>query len=346
MILVGRGGVGKTSLVQRLVCNKFDPHEKKTDGIAITPWQIKVGDDQVRLNIWDFGGQEIMHATHQFFMTKRSLYLLVIDARAGKHESNIEYWLRLIESFGGDSPVLVVINKIKEHQLDLNRRGLQQKFPNIRDFIDTDCEANIGIEKLLRIIQHETDRLPNLRDPFPASWFTIKDALAALKENFITYEQYQNLCTHDGITETQSQDTLVGFLHDLGIVVNFRDDQRLTDTHVLNPHWVTNGIYKVLNADTLARKSGEVNPQDLTSLLDAKEYPRHIHRFLFDLMEKFELCYEFYDGHGQYLIPELLSEEEPAGLEKFAAIDALRFAYHYNVLPEGLLPRFIVRSRA
>ncbi len=347
MILVGRGGVGKTSLVRRLVHKKFDAQEKKTDGIAITPWQVKVGDDQVQLHIWDFGGQEIMHATHQFFMTKRGLYLLVIDARAGKHESNIEYWLRLIESFGGDSPVIVVINKIKEHQhFDLNRRGLRQKFPNIREFIQTDCEDNTGIDELLRSIQRETDRLPNLRDPFPTSWFTIKDTLAAPKENFITYEQYQNLCLQHGITEPQSQDTLVGFLHDLGIVVNFRDDQRLADTHVLNPHWVTNGIYKVLNADTLARKSGEVSLHDLSSILDPKEYPRSMHRFLFDLMEKFELCYELYDSHGQYLVPELLSEEEPADLEAFSALDALRFAYHYNVLPEGLLPRFIIRSRA
>jgi hypothetical protein len=31
--------------------------------------------------IWDFGGQEIQHSTHQFFLTTRSLYLLVVDAR-------------------------------------------------------------------------------------------------------------------------------------------------------------------------------------------------------------------------------------------------------------------------
>jgi internalin A len=63
-------------------------------------------------------------------------------------------------------------------------------------------------------------------------------------------------------------------------------------------------------------------------------------------MEKFELGYEFYDHHGQYLIPELLSEGGPKGLKKFDPAKALCFVYHYNVLPEGLLPRFIVRSRA
>jgi internalin A len=95
MILVGRGGVGKTSLVNRLVHGDFDPKETKTEGIAITPWPIDVGNDQVRLNIWDFGGQEIMHATHQFFMMKRSIYLLVLNAREGEQDANVDYWLRL-----------------------------------------------------------------------------------------------------------------------------------------------------------------------------------------------------------------------------------------------------------
>jgi internalin A len=344
MILVGRGGVGKTSLVQRLVQGTFDPQKKKTDGIAITLWQVVIGQDRVRLNVWDFGGQEIMHATHQFFFTERSLYLLVLSAREGEQDANIEYWLRLIESFGGRSPVIVVINKIQEHPLDLNHRGLQEKFPTIRDFIFTDCEANIGIDKLQRAIERETNELEHLRDPFPASWYAVKNRLINLQENFIRYDRYQELCAAQGITETAHQETLVGFLHDLGIVVNFRDDPRLADTHILNPHWVTNGIYKILNAEPLMKKQGELGYLDLTSVLDPAVYPQGMHRFLLDLMQKFELCYEFYGSHGTYLIPDLLGKEEPE-LQEFAVEDALRFEYHYNILPEGLLPRFIVRSR-
>jgi internalin A len=203
MILVGRGGAGKTSLVQQLVKQTFNPAEKKTDGIAIASWQLQVRDDQVRLNIWDFGGQEIMHATHQFFLTQRSLYLLVLNAREGEQDANIEYWLRLIESFGGDSPVIVVVNQIKQHQLNLNQRGLKVKFPVIREFIETDCEANFGLDALRRAIERETDRLEHVCDRFPASWFTVKDLLANLKknkENYITYAQYQALCAEQAVT--------------------------------------------------------------------------------------------------------------------------------------------------
>src|ERR1044071_9031884 len=139
VILLGRGAVGKTSIVNRLVDNVFKD-EQKTEGIKITKWGIRLkGTEDVRLNIWDFGGQEIMHATHQFFLTQRSLYLLVLNGREGGEDVDAEYWLKLIESFGGESPVIVVLNKIKEHPFEVNRRALQQKYPVVREFIKTDC---------------------------------------------------------------------------------------------------------------------------------------------------------------------------------------------------------------
>ena len=110
VLIVGQGDVGKTSLVKQLVWGKFDRDEKKTEGIRIETYMIDPPEDrrcgaegeQVRLNVWDFGGQEIMHATHQFFLTKRSLYLLVLDARKGENEGNIHYWLKIIQSYGAD----------------------------------------------------------------------------------------------------------------------------------------------------------------------------------------------------------------------------------------------------
>ena len=57
-----------------------------------------------------------MHATHQFFLTQRSLYLARAQRprRVGE-DADAEYWLKLIESFGGNSPVIVALNKIHEH---------------------------------------------------------------------------------------------------------------------------------------------------------------------------------------------------------------------------------------
>lgn len=347
LILVGRGGVGKTSVANRLLRNCFDPQEPRTNGIHITMWPLCLhGKEDVRLHIWDFGGQEIMHATHQFFFTERSLYLLVLNGREGGEDADAEYWLKLIESFAPDSPVIVVQNKTNEHPFELDRRGLTIKFPNIRDFVATDCADNTGLAQLRSAIERETDRLEHLRDAFPASWFSIKERLASMKENFVTFEQYRRICADKGESEPSAQDSLALYLHNLGVALNYKDDSRLRDTHVLNPHWVTNGIYKILNAQRLAEQKGVLRVDDVAHILNPKDYPRHMHRFLFDLMRKFELCFPFPNDDGRYLIPELLGKEQPDLGNEFNPHQCLNFQYHYPILPEGLLPRFIVRTHA
>jgi len=130
VLLVGDGGAGKTSLVKQLLGENFDVHESQTHGINIRDWNVEEADKSINVHLWDFGGQEIMHATHQFFLSKRSLYILVLD---GRKDEKTEYWLKHIESFGGDSPVLVVINKIDENPgFDVNRRFLQEKYVGIK----------------------------------------------------------------------------------------------------------------------------------------------------------------------------------------------------------------------
>ncbi len=345
LILVGHGTVGKTSIVNRLANKIFYKEEKKTEGINITGWPVKLNSDEdVKLNIWDFGGQEIMHSTHQFFLTERSLYLLVLNGRQGHEDMDAEYWLNLIKSFGGDSPVIIVLNKINEHPFDLNRRGLQEKFPSIRGFIKTDCEDNTGIDQLNDMILNETDRLEHLRDSFPAAWFDIKDEMTNMEENYITFDRYQTICEKKDIKDQKSQESLAFCLHSLGIALNYKDDPRLRDTHVLNPHWVTEGIYKLLNAENLEKQKGELFVKDLPTILDAEKYPTERHLFLFELMRKFELCFNFPDEMDHYLIPELLDKQQPEKASHFKPEDCLNFQYHYNILPEGLLPKFIVRT--
>ena len=67
-------------------------------------------------------------------------------------------------------------------------------------------------------------------------------------------------------------------------------------------------------------------------------------RFIFDLMKKFDLCFSFPDDDTHYLIPELLPKDEPEEASAFDPVKCLNFQYHYPVLPEGLLPRFITRT--
>ena len=337
LLVVGQGSVGKTSLVNRLLRDRFNPRENKTQGIQIQQWPV----NDIQLNVWDFGGQEIMHATHQFFLTQRSLYLLVMDTRLGEAENRLDYWLKIIQSFGGDSPIIVVGNKSDQQALSLDRRGLQLKYPHIKAFVETSCQTGYGIDDLKAAITQEVDQLAHVKDLLPQSWFDLKAQLEDMERDYLSYAEYQQLCQDNRIDDERDQQLLVGFLHDLGVVLNFRDDPRLEDTHILTPVWVTNGVYQILNDNALMTEhKGMLERTMLDRILDGKRYPRHKQLFVIDMMRKFEICFDLVPDQI-FLIPDLLSKEEP---DTGYWGDALAFQYHYNVLPGSIISRFIVRT--
>jgi internalin A len=352
LILLGRGGVGKTCLIKRLLYNTFDEHESETSGIEIQQWEVQVtSGDNVRLHVWDFGGQEILHATHQFFLTERTLYLLVLSGREGKASEDAEYWLQLIRSFGGDSKVIIVLNKSVGHPFDVNRGFLLEKYPFVADFVRTDCEDGTGLAELKELVLKHIDVMEHRKADFPKDWFAIKERLAEMtkrNENYVTWEQYQEICREAGEKDSGAQKKLSWYLNLLGVALNYCDDPRLKDTHVLNPRWVTEGIYPLLRAGQKDKREGVLELKDLAATLEAKKYPTDKHEFLVGLMQKFQLCFPLPELRGkprQWLVPELLGENQP-DIKALLDGPGLGFRYQYEVLPEGLLPRFIVQTHS
>ncbi|MEM8642989.1 MAG: COR domain-containing protein [Cyanobacteria bacterium P01_G01_bin.54] len=348
LLLVGQGSVGKTSLVKQLIDQKFDPNEPQTDGLSVRQWPIEVNSKTVRLNVWDFGGQEIYHATHQFFLTKRSLYLLVCNCRTSEEENRIEYWLKLIQTFGGGSPVLIVGNKKDEQPLDINRRALREKYPNIVTIIETSCQTSDGIDDLRHAITTQIEELREVHNLLPLTWFDVKEQLEQMPKDFISYNEYIGICYEHQIPEEHNQEHLIDLLHDLGLVLNFREDQHptiLQNTNVLNPNWVTAGIYAILSDEILKLQAkGMLNLADLSCILDSERYPAERHHYLTELMKEFQLCFELPDcpDAQRFLIPGLLPKDEPE--QARLAGDTLDFQYHYLVLPGSIISRFIVLS--
>jgi internalin A len=103
LLLIGRGKAGKTTLVKQLAGEKPSSRESETHSIAIRELTLACPQGPVRTRAWDFGGQEILHSTHQFFLTERSLYLLVLEPRTGLAQRDAEFWLKLFETQGGGS---------------------------------------------------------------------------------------------------------------------------------------------------------------------------------------------------------------------------------------------------
>jgi internalin A len=358
LLLVGRGKAGKTTLVKRLAGDVPDQNESETHSIAIRELTLECPSGEVRTRAWDFGGQEILHSTHQFFLTERSLYLLVLEPRTGLAQRDAEYWLKLIEGQGGGSPVIVVLNWSHERSWRVDEVKLRRKFPFIVDFIPTDALHGDGIQVLrATILKTVQQRMQDVWLPFPKRWREIKNAVASMRDNFLSYRQYTELCAEHGETRGDAQADLAGILHALGLALYFGKDPRLHDTRVLNPSWVTGGVYAVIRAPSVGQNAGQLGASDMPLVLDEAEeqnvlraahYPRETHGFILELMRAFQLCYASEEEKGKptrYLVPELLPEFEPEMTEAWGNAP-VRLRYRYEVLLPGLLPRFIVRTHA
>ncbi|HLP45059.1 MAG TPA: COR domain-containing protein [Candidatus Kapabacteria bacterium] len=340
LLLVGDGGSGKTSLVRRIMKEPFNVSEPQTHGIYINSWEINRDKMDIIVHTWDFGGQEIMHATHQFFLSKRSIYLLVLD---GRKDEKTEYWLKHIESFGGDSPVLVVINKIDENpSFEVNRKFLQDKYKNIKGFYRVSCKTADGINDFVHDLENELAKVEMIQTTWPGSWFHVKTGLENMTGHFISYWEYRGVCENKDINDESSQNTLVNFLNDLGVVLHFKD-LALKDTYVLEPKWVTQAVYKIINSKKLATDSGVLELKLLDDILGQKTdtdfyYPPDKYMYIIELMKKFELCYHINDDC--VLIPDILEVEEKSF--DFDYKSSLKFIIAYDFLPRSVMSRFIV----
>lgn len=348
LIFIGSGYVGKTSLIKQILEGSFNQFEAKTDGIDITEWSIRRGKEQIKLNIWDFGGQEIMHATHKFFMTSRTSYILVINPRSEDKygDSELEYWLKLIRSYAGEVPIVVAINKCDVHRIDLPKGEIRDKYPNIVGFVETSCKKNVGIGQLKKLIRKSISKLTHIDDLVPKTYFEIKHLLEERNEDYIPYDRYQQICKEVAPSfESESMRTLVRLLHDLGVMLNFDDDRRLRDTQVLNPEWVTKGVYQIISSPRLIKKKGILTVREIKNILNAEKYPSEKERsYIMDMMDRFELCYQMPDVRDTYFVPGAFPKDRPKKIVwLYQPHEIIRFQYHYDVMPGSIMSRFIVK---
>jgi internalin A len=344
LMLVGRGGVGKTTLVHRLKEGKYREF-KRTPGINITKWLLELDGDEVQANIWDLGGQEIMHGTHRFFMTERTLYLVLISGREGTEDYDVQYWLSLVRSFAGDVPIIILLNKWDDYSFELNHRLLKEKYGRDLIFVETDSRSGTGMSQLREYICQLAKRLPGLKAAWPTEWRRIKEELPLKKQSWLTFNDFREFCEKYGIDQPNDQEALADSLHNLGLMLSYRGEETLSEFGMLNPQWITKGIYQILNSPHLREAQGKFTLKALGKVLPKETYPKAVHPYLLALMQKLQLCHPLSKKGDIFLIPELLTKEEPDLQNEFPPEKCLGFEYRYDtVLPEGLLPRFIVET--
>ncbi len=87
------------------------------------------------------------------------------------------------------------------------------------------------------------------------SLFLLVWSARAVKQKYTTPEGLSKLMTHHQV-EASSQCVLVRWLHELGEILFFQDNDDLNDIVIFKPQWVTEHISRVLEAEEVIRLNG------------------------------------------------------------------------------------------
>ncbi|MBN8679433.1 MAG: hypothetical protein J0M29_14485 [Chitinophagales bacterium] len=347
LLILGDAGAGKTTLARKIENpDALPPDEVKdsTTGIKVSRLHLKDQSPTFTMHVWDFGGQEVYHATHRFFLTKKSLYLLLCD---GRKEEQFDYWLQMQEIYGKDSLLLLVVNQKGDMQPNLPMSDLRRDYPNVQDAnpkVVNLLTNRSGVLDLRTHIEWHIRSLPQFKrgEKVPKKWASIRRKLESVDSDHIPLEDFRVICKQEGITDKQKQDYLLEFLHDLGAFLHFNDIAGLNKRVILRPEWATQAVYNVLDHTREKKDNGHFTRQDLNQVWGCEAYEDYFEELLL-LMEKFELCYRAPEKEGLYIVPSLLPDESPEGYV-WEAPTLLQLHYQYTFMPKDIIARLIVRQ--
>ena len=371
LVLLGEGGVGKTSLLKALSGQEPRHDEPTTHAIKIDVRSMHLAhpdrpEVQIQLNAWDFGGQEVYRVTHQFFFSRRSVYLLVWEPRMGVQQGQVDDWLKLIRLRVGDDAKVIIVSthaQTGQHIARIDKPVFLRDYGTmIVDFIEVDSlvddpatNEKYGIAKLKTLIAQAAKDLDQMGSPFINNWRAARDELIDLgqRKPCVSYAELTEVCSRHKLEAIETR-TLVGLMHDLGYVVFYGDDERLKDDVILQPEWLTKAIGFLLEDRATEEREGVLPDSHLKdvwlnhSFANEPRYDPSIYPFFLRLMEKYDVSYRLGEGdaslvaqHVPQVRPNLpwLPEEEPRpNLRRLAMV------YVMDDAPPGLVPWMIVRT--
>lgn len=369
LVLIGEGDVGKTTLLKALTGKNPQAGEQTTHGISIDIQALSLphpdkADTQLKFNAWDFGGQEVYRVTHQFFFSKRSVYLLLWEPRRGVQQCQVEDWLKMLRlRVGEDARVIIVSTHCKtgERIARIDKPVLQRDYGDmIVDFLEVDSLIDdsetgdkVGIATLKQLIAETAKTFDQMGAKLNRAWRESRDDLLALDAPRITYTDFAAVCERHGLSEIATR-TLADLMHDLGYIVYYGDDEALQDDVVLQPEWLTKAIGFVLEDRTTQAMDGILPDSRLKEVLfdhpfaNEPRYGPEVYPFFLRLMEKYDVSYRLEDGNGSLVsqhVPQVrpalpwLPEEDPATDRRRLAMVCVM-----EESPPGLIPWMIVRT--
>ena len=151
IIFCGDAGVGKTSIINSLMSQKFQDEYEPSIGVDFFSKTVRYKDRLIKLQIWDSAGQEKFRSLIPNYIRGSSLIFLIYDISNKISYEHIPDWIQFIKNVDNNGIIILVGNKIDLNDKREIDNNIAEKFgkENNFDFYEVSAKEGKNIDNMI-----------------------------------------------------------------------------------------------------------------------------------------------------------------------------------------------------
>merc|ERR1712063_40900 len=147
LVLVGDGGVGKTTFVKRHLTGEFEKKYVATLGVEVHPLVFHTNRGAIRFNVWDTAGQEKFGGLRDGYYIQGQCAIIMFDVTSRITYKNVPNWHRDIVRVCENIPIVLVGNKVDVKDRQVKAKNIQFHRKRNLQYYDLSARSNYNFEK-------------------------------------------------------------------------------------------------------------------------------------------------------------------------------------------------------
>ena len=152
VIIIGDSGVGKSSLANKAIKNKFESNYNATIGFDCFQFYVKINDKVVKLQVWDTCGQEAYQSLITNFYRNCSLAIMVYAINKKNTYENLDLWLKELKTESNpDAKIFLIGNKCdleKEREVTFEEANTYSEDMEFSKFFEASAKEGINAKEI------------------------------------------------------------------------------------------------------------------------------------------------------------------------------------------------------
>jgi len=147
LVLVGDGGVGKTTFVRRHLTGEFEKKYNATIGVEVHPLQFQTNRGLIIYNVWDTAGQEKFGGLRDGYYIGGQCAIIMFDVTSRITYKNVPNWHKDLVRVCENIPIVLCGNKVDVKDRKVKAKAITFHRKNNMQYYDISARSNYNFEK-------------------------------------------------------------------------------------------------------------------------------------------------------------------------------------------------------